>query len=177
VEACAFLGPGFMPFAHMACKREFSPTNPRLPLLRARSILGPMIPLPKPRGFWDYALFAWIMTGVLSFLFWMEASDGIGWRDAALGCLAAVLFVIATVLARRAEKASWIAHPTWHAYLFVSLGAFALIFGAIYADAYLLHRRDLTFYRLRHDIVLAVLMPAVFVWSSRRRLRANRQVL
>jgi uncharacterized membrane protein len=136
-----------------------------------------MIPLPKPRGFWDYALFALIMTGVLSFLFWMEASDGVGWSDAALACMAAALFVIATVLARRGEKARWIAHPTWHAYLLVCLGAFALIFGAIYADAYLLHRRDLTSNRLRHDIVPALLGPAAVLWSSRGRFREKRQVL
>src|SRR4029077_4978059 len=30
----------------------------------------------KPRGFWDYALLALAMTGVLMFLFWLDASDG-----------------------------------------------------------------------------------------------------
>jgi hypothetical protein len=114
-----------------------------------------MIPLPKLRGFWDYALFALIMTGMLAFLFWLEASDGVGWPDRALACMAAVLFVFATVLARRGEKARWIAQPTWHAYILVCLGTFALMFSAIYADAYLLHRRDLTSNRLRHDIVPA----------------------
>jgi hypothetical protein len=43
-----------------------------------------MISLPKPRGFWDYALSALVMTGVLVLLFWLEASDGISWTDAAL---------------------------------------------------------------------------------------------
>ena len=135
-----------------------------------------MIPFPKPRGFWDYALFASMMTPVLWLLFWLEASDRVGWPDAVLACGAGVLFVFATILARRGEKARWIAHPTWHAHLLVSFGAFALTFGAIYADAYLLHRRDLTSNRLRHDIVPAVLMPAAFLWSSRRRFRATRQV-
>jgi mannose/fructose/N-acetylgalactosamine-specific phosphotransferase system component IIC len=132
-----------------------------------------MIPLPKPRGFWDYALFALIMTGALLFLFWLEASDGAGWPDAALAGVAATLFVFATILARRGEKARWIAHPTWHAYLLVSLGAFAFI----YADAFLLHRTDLTSNRLRRDIVPAVLLPAAFLWSLRRRFCAKRQVL
>ena len=52
-----------------------------------------MIPLPKPRGFWDYALFALMMTGLLVLLFWMDASNGIGWADAAVAVAAAVLFV------------------------------------------------------------------------------------
>jgi hypothetical protein len=34
------------------------------------AILGAMIPLPKPRGFWDYALLALFMTGLLMLLFW-----------------------------------------------------------------------------------------------------------
>lgn len=34
-----------------------------------------------PRGFWDYALFALIMTGAILFLFWLEASDGVGRAD------------------------------------------------------------------------------------------------
>ena len=117
------------------------------------------------------------MTGVLMFLFWLEASDTIGWTDAALTFATAVLFVFAIILARRGEKAKWIAQPTRHAYLLAVLGTFVLMFGAIYADAYLLHRRDLTFNRLRHDMVPAVLGPAAFLWSSRRRLRARRQVL
>ena len=140
-------------------------------------ILGLMIPLPKPRGFWDYALFALVMTGFLILLFWSEASDGVGWADAALALAASGLFVLGTILARRGEKARWVAHPTWHAYLLLSIGAFALIFGAIYADAYLLHRGDLTSNRLRHDIVPAVLMPAAVLWSLRRQFRAKRQVL
>jgi hypothetical protein len=161
------------------CNRDLSPTTigAGLPLSGARAILGLMIPLPKPRGFWDYALFATLMTGALVFLFRLEASDRLRWADAALACVAAVLFVFGTILARRGEKAGWLAHPTWHTYLLVCLGASALVFAAIYADAYLLHRRDLTFSRYRDDIVLAVVMPAVFLWWSRRRFRAKRQVL
>ena len=136
-----------------------------------------MIPLPKPRGFWDYTLFALLMTGALMFLFWLEASDPVGWTDAAIASAAAVLFIFATVLARRNEKAKWIAQPTWHAFALAALGGFVLMFGAIYADGYLLHRRDLTFSRVRHDMVIAVLAPAAVLWSSRRRFRAKRQVL
>jgi hypothetical protein len=57
-----------------------------------------MIPLPKPRGFWDYALFAFVMAGALVFLFWLEASDGVGWADAAFAFAGAVLFVFATII-------------------------------------------------------------------------------
>jgi hypothetical protein len=135
-----------------------------------------MIPFPKPRGFWDYTLFALAMTGLLSFLFWMEASDRVSWPDAAVACGAAGFFVFATILARRGEKAKWIGQPSWHAYLFICFGAFAFMFGAIYADAFLLHRRDLTSHRLQHDIMPAVLTPAAILWSFRERLRAKRQV-
>lgn len=128
-----------------------------------------MIPLPKPRGFWDYALFALIMAGILMFLFWLEASDAVGWADTAFAFATAVLCVLAIVLARRAEKATWIAQPTRSVYLLVVLGAFGMMFGAIYADAYLLHRRDITSSRFRHDAVLGVLLTAATMWSSRRR--------
>lgn len=136
-----------------------------------------MIPLPKPRGFLDYALFALGMTGALVFLFWLEASDGVGWADLALAFAAAALFVFATVLARRREKAQWVVRPSWNAYLLAALGGFALVFGAIYADAYLLHRRDVNSNRLSHDVVLAVVLIAGTLWSSRRRHHATRQLL
>jgi Phage integrase family len=135
-----------------------------------------MIRLPKPRGFWDYALFALVMTGALMFFFLLEASDRVGWADAALAFVAAVLFVFTVILARRAEKAKWIAQPTLYACLLAGLGAFGLMFGAVYADAYLFHRRDITSSRLRHDMVFAVTFTAVMLWSSRRRLPARRQL-
>lgn len=130
-----------------------------------------MIPLPKPRGFWDYALFALVMTGALLFLFWLEASGEVGWDDAALAFTAAVIFALAIVLVRGREKARWIAQPTWYAYLLAVLGAFGLMFGTIYADAYLLHHRDITSSRLRHDPVFSVGLTAVMLWSLRRRDR------
>jgi uncharacterized membrane protein len=136
-----------------------------------------MIPLPKPRGFWDYTLFSSIMTLALWLLFWLEASNRVGWPDAALACGAAVLFVFATILVRRGERATWIAHPTWQAYLLVSVGAFALIFGATYADAYLLHRGDITPNRIWHDITFAIVLTVGFLWSFRGRFRANRPLL
>jgi len=141
---------------------HFQPSNVSR-FLNARAILGPMIPLPKPRPFWEYALFALIMTGLLMFLFWMEASDAVGWADTALAFATAVLCVFAFVLARRA---TWIAQPTRSAHLLAVLGAFGMVFGAIYADAYLLHRRDITSSRFRHDAVFAVLLT---LWSSRGR--------
>jgi hypothetical protein len=128
-----------------------------------------MIPLPKPRGFWDYALFALVMAGVLALLFWLEASDPVGWRDAALAFTAAVLLVFAIILARRGEKAKWIAQPTWYAQFVAFLGAFLLVSGTIYADGYLLHHRDITSSRLRHDIVFTVVVAAAMVWFLRTR--------
>ena len=129
--------------------------------------------LPKPRGFWDYALFALVMTGFLTLLFWLGASDGIGWVDVALACAAAVTGVLTIILARRAEKATWIAQPTRYNYLLAILGGFGLVFAAIYADAYLLHRRDITFSRLRRDLVLTVGLIATTLWSARRRYFAG----
>src|SRR5215831_601747 len=49
-------------------------------------------------------------------------------------------------------------------------------FGAIYADAYLLHRWDITSSRLRHDVVLASGLSAVMLWFLRRRRSAGRQL-
>src|SRR5579864_700317 len=97
------------------------------------TILGLMIPLPKARGFWDYALCALVMTGLLSLLFWLEASDRVRWGDAAVAFVSAVLSVFGIILARRGEKATWIKQPTWRVYLIAGPGAFAMIFGAIYA--------------------------------------------
>ena len=126
-----------------------------------------MIPVPKPRGFWDYALFASVMTGALLSLFWLEGSDGVGWADAALAFTAAVLCVLAIVLVRRGEKATWIAQPTRYTYL---LGVLELLVWclAMYADAHLLHRRDITSSRLGHDMVFSVGLTAVMLWSLRR---------
>jgi threonine/homoserine efflux transporter RhtA len=135
-----------------------------------------MIPLPKPRGFWDYALFASAMTGTLLFLFWLEASDGVGWADVALAFAAGVLFVLAIVLARRGEKAKWITQPTRFAHLLGFLGAIGLMFGVVYADAYLFHRRDIISNRLWSDIVLAVVLTAGMLWRLRRRPPATRQL-
>src|SRR5258705_12410358 len=136
-----------------------------------------MIALPKPRGFWDYGLFALIMTGALLFLFWMEASDGIRWTDATVAFVAAVLCVLAIVLFRRGEKAKWMGQPTLYAQLIIAPGAIGWVFAAIYADAYLFHRRDITSSRFRSDIVLAVGLTAVMLWSLRRRPPARRQLL
>jgi len=122
-----------------------------------------MIPPPKPRGFWDYALFALIMTCILMFLFWLEASDAIGWADTAIAFATAVLWVFTVVLARRAKKGTWIPH------LLAVLGVIGMMFGAIYADAYLVHRRDITSSRFRDDAVFGVLLTAITLWSSRRR--------
>jgi hypothetical protein len=73
-------------------------------------------------------------------------------------------------------KARWIAQPTWYVYPLAILGAFVLMFGAIYADTYLLHRRDITSNRLRRDTVIAIVATAGTVWSFLRRHRSKRQL-
>ena len=132
--------------------------------------------LPKPRGFADYGLFALLMTGLLVFLFWAEASNGVGWTDCALAFAGAVLLVFAIILVRGNEKAAWIARPTWPTTLLASLACFALVFGAIYADAYLLHRADLTFRRLSRDMVVWIVLAASVAWSLIRRSNSARKL-
>jgi hypothetical protein len=136
-----------------------------------------MIPLPKPRGLWDYALFSLAITGVLMFLFWLEARNAVGWTDAALAFAAALLLVFAIILARGAERANWIAQPTLYVNLLAVLGAFGFMFGAIYADAYLFHRNDITSSRFRRDMLLVAGLTTVTLWSSRRRSAPRRQSL
>lgn len=136
-----------------------------------------MIPFPKPRGFWDYTLFALVMTGVLLLVFWSEATRGISWADAALATASMALLVFMIIVGRRAEKAKWIAQPTWTALALASLGMSMWMFGTIYADAYLLHRSDITRHRIQDDLVFAIVMAAGTLWTLRRRLRARRPVL
>jgi hypothetical protein len=133
-----------------------------------------MFSLPKPRSFWDYALFALMLTGLLVLLFWIEATHGIGWADTVLALAASVLCVLIIVVARRNERAAWIVRPTWQARLLVALGAFLLIFGAVYADGYILHRIDITANRFRQDVVLCVAMATAMFLSLRRRNTASR---
>jgi threonine/homoserine efflux transporter RhtA len=128
-----------------------------------------MIPLPKPRGFWDYGLFALMLTGLLVLLLWLEASDGVGWADAALAFAAAVLCVLTIVLSRRNEKAAWTVRSSWQVSLLVAFGSFLFMFGALYADAYILHRGDITATRIRHDMILATALPIAMLLPLRRR--------
>jgi len=127
-----------------------------------------MIPLPKPRGFWDYALFVLILTSFFVLLFWLEVRSGIGWADVLLGFGAAALCAAMIVLARQNEKATWILRPTWRAALLVSFGTFVMIFGAVWADLYILHRTDMTASNFRHDVVLALLLPLAITFSIKR---------
>lgn len=96
--------------------------------------------------------------------------------DARLALAAAVLSVLGIVLARRNEHAAWIARPMWYLRLLFSLGALALIFGAMYADAYTLHRRDLTPRRLSRDVCVGVAMAIAVAWSLRRQDSTARQL-
>jgi len=106
-----------------------------------------------------------LVFGVLMFLFWLDASDGIGWADAAVALAAAALLVFAIILARRGEKATWMARPRWYAYSLAALGTFVLIFGTTYADSYLLHRTSVSSKQLRDDTGLAIVFTAVTLWS------------
>jgi len=82
------------------------------------------------------------MTGLLTLLFWLRVSNGIRWADAVLAFTVAVLGVSVIIIARRAERAAWIARPTLAVYLLAFLGVGAMYFGAMYADDYLLHSND-----------------------------------
>jgi uncharacterized membrane protein YfcA len=128
-----------------------------------------MLPLSKPRGFWDYGLFALAMTGLLLFLFWSDASDGIRWADATFAFAVAVSSVFAIMLSRRREKAKWIPQPTWLVYSLAALGSIALMSGAAYADAYLLHRGKVNSGKLSDDLLYAIIFTSVMLWSSRKR--------
>jgi len=134
-----------------------------------------MARFPKPRGFWDYALFALMMTGLLLFSFWVNSIDGVRWSDALLAATGAVLLVLGIIIMRRGEKAKWIAHPTWRAHLLVTLGAVSLLFGAIYADAYLLHRGEITRDRLEHHVIPIAVAIVTTLWASRRRPHSRSQ--
>jgi hypothetical protein len=147
-----------------------------LPQLMVRAILSLMTRFPKPRGFWDYALFALAVTGGLVVLFSLEASDRVGWADAALASAIAVLSVLVIVLGRRREKARWIAQPTRCVYLVAIFGALVLMFGGAYVDTYFLHRKDITSNQLCRDAAIAIAVAAGSVWPLLRRRRSKRQL-
>jgi hypothetical protein len=135
-----------------------------------------MISFPKPRGFWDYGLFALAMSGFLLLLFWLDASDGLRWADSLFALTAAALFVLAIILSRRGEKAKWIAQQTWATRILAVFGTLGALYGAMYADSYLFHRRGITSSRLLHDVVSAVVFAAVMLWWLRTRSSASRQL-
>ncbi len=122
---------------------------------------------PKPRGFWDYSIFALAMSGFLLLWFWGDAHDRLRWADGLLAATGAVLFVLGVILVRRGEKAKWIAHPTWRVYLGWTVGVSVWLFGTVYADAYLLHRESISSNRLWHDVA-AVAFSAAITFSVLR---------
>ncbi len=134
-----------------------------------------MIPLPKPRGLRDYTLFALVMSGLLMYLFWIEAGHAIRWADAALACAAAMLCVLGIILARRNEKASWLVQPNVAGKATVGIRSIFVDFWRHYADAYLLHGRDITASRFRNDIVIGIVSLIAVWWQMRRRNTAGRQ--
>jgi hypothetical protein len=136
-----------------------------------------MTPFPKPRGFWDYALFALVLTGALALLFWLWVRERFGWADVALASFVAVLCVLVIILARRGERAKWIAQTTWHVHALASLGALALVLGALYADAYLLHRRETNSNWPGDYTVIAIVVTAVTISSFLGRHRSKRELL
>lgn len=133
-----------------------------------------MLRFPKPRGFWDYALSATVVTGLLVFLFWLESSNGVGWLDGVVAVAAGVLFVLGVILARQNENATWMARPTWRTYALGIFACAALMLGAEYADAYLLHRGNFTSGRLLDDAVTIVIVSAALIWSWQKRVTASR---
>jgi hypothetical protein len=127
-----------------------------------------MIPLPKPRGFWDYALFVLLLTCLLMFLFWIDASEAVGWADAAVAFVASAVIALAIIVARKREKATWMRRPRWHTYLAIVLGACSAMVASTSIDSYLLHRGDLTYGRLWHDVLFSLGPASVGLWSARR---------
>jgi len=135
-----------------------------------------MSPFPKPRGFWDYALFGVVMTGGLLLLFWVDTTDRLSWPDVPLAATGAVLLVLAIIIMRRGEKAKWIGRPTWRVQLLVTLGVLFLLFGIVYADAYLLHPRKITSDRLQDALTAIVVAIATTSWASSRRPHSRSQL-
>lgn len=131
--------------------------------------------VPNPRGFWDYSLFALMMTGGLLLLFRVKTSNGIGWADVAIAFGSAVVLVVAIILARRNEKATWIKQPTWRVRLAATAGALTLMFGAVYADAYLLHRENISASGFWKDLMICIPVIASVFWTFRKRPTALRR--
>jgi hypothetical protein len=137
-----------------------------------------MTPFLKPRGFWDYGLFALVMTGLLLLLFWVDAIDRLRWNDVLFAATGAALLVLSIIIMRRGEKAKWIAHPTWRVHLAVTLGLISLLFGTVYADAYLLHHGENHHFtdRLQRDVIPMAVAIATTLWVSRRRPHSHNQL-
>jgi hypothetical protein len=137
-----------------------------------------MIPFPKPRSFWDYALFALMLAGLLVCFFWVQAGYRIGWGDAAFGLLAAVLCTLAIgILARSSEKTKRIMRSTWQAKLLLIMGTLLLLFGSLYANLYFIHHISITGSRLRHDVWLGIALCVAMFWSYRSGIAAGRRHL
>jgi ABC-type Fe3+-siderophore transport system permease subunit len=132
-----------------------------------------MSPILKARGLWDQALFELVASGVtfgaLIFLFWLRASDGVGRPDAALAFGAAVVFAFVRILVRREDKAAWIEHPSRLSNLLVVLGGLGWLFGALYADTLLFHRKDITSHRVVADIFRFAVLAAALLWSMQQK--------
>jgi uncharacterized membrane protein YfcA len=129
-----------------------------------------MVSLSNPIRFWDYSGFALIMTAALTLLFWVEASDAIGWADLGLAFCAAALLVSVIFLARRRAWAPWVARqPRWRQYLIVLL----FLAASMFADSYLLHPRDITAMRLKHDIPALLAFIVSVLWAYRERAPSN----
>ena len=157
--------------------RVSNPARPGAPGQLRGTILLRMICLPKPRSFWDYALFALFMTGLLLLVFWSDSTNRIGWADVVFALAAAILSALGVVLARRRERAAWIKRPIWQASFIVCIAAFALLSVAEYGDGYLLHHTTITAHQLRHDFIFGLFLSAGLTWLWRRRSRRNSQLL
>jgi len=132
-----------------------------------------MIRFPKPRGFWDYAIFVLFMTGLLLLVFWTSSAYRIVWTDAAFAFVVATLVTLCIVAARRNEKAKWIKRATWRTAFIVCITLSVLFYAADYAHGYLLHHTTITAYQLRHDLISSLLLSAWMSWWWHRRSRAS----
>lgn len=139
-------------------------------------MLDVMIRFPKPRGFWDYALFALFVTGLLLLVFWSSSTYHIDWFDAAFALVIAIFLALGIVFGRRREKAEWIKHPSWRTSFIACFATCAFLLAAEYAHAYFLHRTTIATGQLRHDLIFIVVLSAALPWWLRRRSQAPSQM-
>jgi hypothetical protein len=129
---------------------------------------------PKPGSFWDYALPALFIAGMLLLLFWVRTSHGLRWGDAALALTAsALVFGGIAALAPRHGKPRKPRRGGFWAGLVLFVAALGSMFGLLFADTYLFHPEDMSTRLLVNDGEIMAVVAGVaawrFFWSKHRR--------